>query len=105
MKKSIKILISLLLICTIMLPFKVKAVVGSDSAIGSNSGTSCGSNCPTGSTSKVYIPLGPDGKLPTKSIRVTLMDGNGNRIGGVSSKNLQLIHYGVIQIPKLMELI
>lgn len=87
MKKSIKILISLLLICTIMLPFKVKAVVGSDSAIGSNSGTSCGSNCPTGSTSKVYIPLGPDGKLPTKSIRVTLMDGNGNRIDGVSSKN------------------
>lgn len=88
MKKSIKILISLLLICTIMLPNGVRAVVGSDSAIGSNNGTSCGSKCPTGSSSKVYIPLdGSSGKLPTKAIRVTLMDGNGNRIEDVSSKN------------------
>lgn len=86
MKKNIKILYILLLVCTIILPFKVKAVIGSDSAIGSNNGTSC-SNCSTGSSSKVYIPLGSDGKLPTKSIRVTLMDGNGNRINGVSSKN------------------
>lgn len=87
MKKSIKILFSLLLICTIMLPFGVRAVVGSDSAIGSNNGTSCGSNCPTGDATKVYIPLDNSGKLPTKAIRVTLMDGNGNRINSVSSKN------------------
>lgn len=88
MKKSIKILISLLLICTIMLPFKVKAVVGSDSAIGSNNGTSCGNKCPTGDSTKVYIPIdSTTGKLPTKAIRVTLMDGNGNRINSVSSKN------------------
>lgn len=88
MKKSIKILISLLLICTIMLPFKVRAVVGSDSAIGSNNGTSCGNKCPTGDSTKVYIPIdSTTGKLPTKAIRVTLMDGNGNRINSVSSKN------------------
>lgn len=87
MKKSIKILFSLLLICTIMLPFGVRAVVGSDSAIGSNNGTSCGRNCPTGDATKVYIPLDNSGKLPTKAIRVTLMDGNGNRINSVSSKN------------------
>lgn len=87
MKKNIKILYILLLVCTVILPFKVKAVVGSDSAIGSNSGTSCGSNCPTGSSSKVYIPLDGSGNLPTKAIRVTLMDGNGNRINNVSSKN------------------
>lgn len=88
MKKSIKILISLLLICTIMLPFGVRAVVGSDSAIGSNNGTSCGNKCPTGDSTKVYIPIdSTTGKLPTKAIRVTLMDGNGNRINSVSSKN------------------
>lgn len=87
MKKNIKILYILLLVCTVILPFKVKAVVGSDSAIGSNNGTSC-SDCSTGSSSKVYIPLDKStGKLPTKAIRVTLMDGNGTRIGGVSSKN------------------
>lgn len=80
MKKSIKILISLLLICTIMLPNGVRAVVGSDSAIGSNNGNSCGSKCPTGDSTKVYIPLDSSGKLPTKAIRVTLMDGNGNLI-------------------------
>ena len=86
MKKNIKILYILLLVCTVILPFKVKAVVGSDSAIGSNKGTSCGSKCPTGSSSKVYIPLDKStGKLPTKAIRVTLMYGNGKRIK--SSKN------------------
>lgn len=88
MKKSIKILYILLLVCTIMLPFGVRAVVGSDSAIGSNNGTSCGNKCPTGDSTKVYIPIdSTTGKLPTKAIRVTLMDGNGNRINSVSSKN------------------
>lgn len=78
MKKSIKILISLLLICTIMLPFGVRAVVDTGSSIhGSDPGG--GDSTSGGSSNKVYMVK------QLKGVRVTFVDKNGNRINNKPS--------------------
>lgn len=77
MKKSIKILISLLLICTIMLPFGVRAVVDTGSSIiGSDPG---GGGSGNGSSSKVYMVK------ELKGVRVTFVDKDGKRINNKPS--------------------
>lgn len=73
MKKSIKILISLLLICTIMLPNGVRA--DSDHNIYANNFD----RSPTGykNDGKEYVGSMPEGIF--KGVRITLVDNNGNR--------------------------
>lgn len=78
MKKSIKILISLLLICTIMLPFGVRAVVDTGSSIhGSDPGG--GDSTSGGSSNKVYMVK------ELKGVRVTFVDKDGKRINNKPS--------------------
>lgn len=77
MKKSIKILISLLLICTIMLPNGVRAVVDTGSSIkGSDPGGGGGGQ---GSSNQVYMVK------ELKGVRVTFVDKDGNRINNKPS--------------------
>lgn len=77
MKKNIKILISLLLICTIMLPFGVRAVVDTGSSIkGSDPGGGGGGQ---GSSNQVYMVK------ELKGVRVTFVDKDGNRINNKPS--------------------
>lgn len=76
MKKSIKILISLLLICTIMLPFGVRAVVDTGSSI---KGSDPGGGGGQGSSNQVYMVK------ELKGVRVTFVDKDGNRINNKPS--------------------
>lgn len=78
MKKNIKILYILLLVCTVILPFKVKAVVDTGSSIhGSDPGG--GDSSGGGSSNKVYMVK------ELKGVRVTFVDKNGNRINNKPS--------------------
>ena len=76
MKKSIKILISLLLICTIMLPFGVRAVVDTGSSI---KGSDPGGGGGQGSSNQVYMVK------ELKGVRVTFVDKDGKRINNKPS--------------------
>lgn len=78
MKKNIKILYILLLVCTVILPFKVRAVVDTGSSIhGADPGGGGSQN--GGSSNKVYMVK------ELKGVRVTFVDKNGNRIGNKPS--------------------
>lgn len=87
MKKSIKILISLLLICTIMLPFKVRAAT--DYSINTSpiqTGTTCVN--PNGCAGQgSYTWNFPS--TTTKGVRITITDENGDKLAG--SKTVDFI--------------
>lgn len=75
MKKNIKILYILLLVCTVILPFKVKAAIESDY----NITTGNFSNGGGGGSSNTYKGSYPNFQL--KGVRITLVDNNGDKIG------------------------
>lgn len=75
MKKNIKILYILLLVCTVILPFKVRAAIESDY----NISTGNFSNGGGGGSSNTYKGSYPNFQL--KGVRITLVDNNGDKIG------------------------